>query len=59
MKFNPFAVPSATTLAQRELEESKRLPLVEQARAEHSAKMVEFYQGVIARLEGYLAQPQQ
>lgn len=58
MKLNPFSVPSAAELARRELEESKRLLLVEQARAEHSAKMVEFYQGVVTRLEGYLAQPQ-
>lgn len=55
MKINPFVVPSATKLAERELEETKRLLLVEQARAEHSAKMVEFYQGVVVRLEKYLA----
>lgn len=55
MKINPFVVPSATKLAERELEETKRLLLVEQASAEHSAKMVEFYQGVVVRLENYLA----
>lgn len=50
-----FADPSSAELARRELDETKRLLLVEQTRAEHSAKMVEFYQGVVTRLEGYLA----
>lgn len=57
MKLNPFSVPSANELARKELEESKRLLLVEQARAEHSTKMVEFYQGVVTRLESYLSHP--
>ena len=52
--FQLFRAPSAEVLARRELEESRRLLLSEQARAEHSAKMVEYYQGTISRLEGYL-----
>ena len=55
MKFsNPFKVPSAHQLAVRELENAKRALLATQAAAEHQAKMVEYYQGVVARLSVYI-----
>lgn len=49
-----FKTPDATTLASRDLEEAKRQLLVTQAQAEHSAKMVEYYQGVVLRLSNYV-----
>lgn len=51
---NPFKTPSAVVLAKRELEETKRLLLDMQAKAEHAAKMVEYYQGVVSRLDNYI-----
>jgi len=55
MKFlRIFKTPDATTLASRDLEEAKRQLLVTQAQAEHSAKMVEYYQGVVLRLSNYV-----
>ena len=49
-----FKTPDAVTLASRDLEEAKRQLLVTQAQAEHSAKMVEYYQGMISRLSNYV-----
>ena len=49
-----FKTPDATTLASRDLEEAKRQLLATQAAAEHSAKMVEYYQGVVIRLSNYV-----
>ena len=49
-----FKTPDAVTLASRDLEEAKRQLLVTQAQAEHSAKMVEYYQGVVNRLSNYV-----
>ena len=49
-----FKTPDAVTLASRDLEEAKRQLLVTQAQAEHSAKMVEYYQGVVSRLSNYV-----
>lgn len=55
MKFsNLFKVPSAHQLAVRDLENAKRDLLATQAAAEHQAKMVEYYQGVVARLSVYI-----
>ena len=55
MKFsNPFKVSSAHQLAVRDLENAKRDLLATQAAAEHQAKMVEYYQGVVARLSVYI-----
>lgn len=55
MKFTQiFKTPDATTLASRDLEEAKRQLLVTQSQAEHAAKMVEYYQGVVARLSNYV-----
>lgn len=57
MKFNVlnlFHTPTALELAQRDLEDAKRLLLEQQAVAEHAAKMVEFYEGMIARLINYV-----
>ena len=49
-----FKTPDAVTLASRDLEEAKRQLLVTQAQAEHSAKMVEYYQGMVSRLSNYV-----
>ena len=49
-----FKVPSALSIASRELEEAKRSLLATQATAEHSAKMVEYYEGVVTRLSNYI-----
>ena len=49
-----FKVPSALSIASRELEETKRNLLAVQATAEHSAKMVEYYEGVVTRLSNYI-----
>ena len=49
-----FKTPDAVTLASRDLEEAKRQLLVAQAQAEHSAKMVEYYQGMVSRLSNYV-----
>ena len=49
-----FKTPDAVTLASRDLEEAKRQLLVTQSAAEHSAKMVEYYQGVVKRLSNYV-----
>lgn len=49
-----FKTPDAVTLASRDLEEAKRQLLVTQAQAEHSVKMVEYYQGVVTRLSQYV-----
>lgn len=49
-----FKVPSALTLAQRELEHAKRDLLNTQAIAEHAVKMVEYHEGVVSRLTSYI-----
>lgn len=49
-----FKVPDAITLAHRDLESAKRELLMMQARAEHSAKMVEYYQDLVKRLSKYV-----
>ena len=55
MKFpNPFKAPSAHQLAVRDLENAKRDLLATQAAAEHQAKMVEYYQGIVSRLTAYI-----
>ena len=50
-----FTPPSAVTLAQRELENAKRDLLNIRATAEHAAKMVEYYDGVVKRLTSYIS----
>lgn len=50
-----YSHPDSMTLAQRELEDAKRDLLAMQSQAEHAAKMVEYYQGVITRLTKYIA----
>ena len=49
-----FKTPSALIIASRELEEAKRNLVATQATAEHAAKMVEFYSGVVNRLSNYI-----
>ena len=57
MKFPKlFRSPSAAEIAQRDLEEAKRILLAQQAAAEHATKMVEYYQGVVIRLTQYVQQ---
>ena len=51
-----FKTPSAHQIAIRDLEEAKRTLLAQQAAAEHAAKMVEYYQGVVQRLTVYVSQ---
>ena len=55
-QLNVFRTPSAMEIAQRDLEEAKRALLDQQATAEHAAKMVEYYQGVVTRLSNYVQQ---
>lgn len=45
--------PSATVLAQRELEESERQLLRMRSQAEYTASMVRFYEANVARLKAY------
>lgn len=45
-----FKTPSAHQIAIRELENAQRELLTAHATAEYSAKMVEYYQGMVARL---------
>lgn len=55
MKFsNIFKTPSAHQIAVRELEDAKRTLLATQAVAEHAAKMVEYYEGIVVRLSTYI-----
>ena len=49
-----FKVPSALSIASRELEEAKRSLLATQATAEHAALMVTYYQGLVERLSNYI-----
>ena len=49
-----FKVPSALSIASRELEEAKRSLLVTQATAEHAAKMAEYYENLVTRLSNYI-----
>ena len=49
-----FGPPSALEIAQKELEDTKRLLLAQRAVAEHSAKMVEYYDGMVRRLAAYI-----
>ena len=49
-----FKVPSALSIASRELEDAKRDLLAYQANAEHAAKMVEYYQNLVSRLSEYI-----
>ena len=49
-----FKVPSALSIASRELEEAKRDLLAVQASAEHAALMVTYYQGLVERLNNYI-----
>lgn len=51
---NLYKVPSALCIAQRDLEEAKRTLLVAHTTAEHANKMVEYYEGVVSRLTGYI-----
>ena len=50
-----FRKPTAIEIAVRDLEEHKRLLLSEQARAEYSAKVVEYHKDSIKRLSGYVS----
>ena len=49
-----FKTPSAHQIAIRELENAQRELLTAHATAEYSAKMVEYYAGVILRLTQYI-----
>lgn len=49
-----FKTPDAITIASRDLEEAKRNLLSMQSAAEHAAKMVEYYEGVVNRLSNYV-----
>ena len=49
-----FKVPSALSIASRELEEAKRSLLTTQATAEHATKMVEYYENLVTRLSNYI-----
>lgn len=49
-----FKTPSAYQIAAQDLEAAKRELLAAQSRAEHSAKMVEYYQGLVTRLSNYV-----
>ena len=50
-----FKTPSAQQIAMRDLENAQRDLLTAQANAEHSVKMVEYYQGLITRLSQYVS----
>lgn len=52
-KFLP-GVPSAHTLAQRELAEAKRALLYHQTRGEYHRSMTSFYEQNVRRLETYV-----
>ena len=49
-----FAKPSATAIAQNELEEAQRNLLRHQAQSEYHANMVKFYEQNIKRLSAYV-----
>ena len=49
-----FKTPSAHQIAVRELENAQRELLVAHATAEHAAKMVEYYHGMVNRLTHYV-----
>lgn len=49
-----MAKPQAEDIALRDLQEARRRLLVAQAQAEYHAKMVEYYEGIVDRLEGFL-----
>lgn len=49
-----FAVPSAETLALRELEDSKRKLLEAQSGREYATSMCNYYEAKIKRLSAYL-----
>lgn len=49
-----YSVPSAETIALRELEDARRQLLQAQSNQEYSAKMAEYYQGKVKRLTSYL-----
>ena len=49
-----FKTPSAHQIAIRELENAQRELLTAHATAEHAAKMVEYYHGVVNRLTQYV-----
>ena len=49
-----FKTSDAITIASRDLEEAKRNLLSMQSAAEHAAKMVEYYEGVVNRLSNYV-----
>ena len=49
-----FKVPTALTIASRELENAKRELLASQAAAEHAALTVNYYRGLVTRLSTYI-----
>lgn len=54
-----FKVPSSLQIASRDLENAKRDLLATHAAAEHAAKMVEYYEGVVVRLAKYIKEESQ
>ena len=48
-----FRKPSASVIAERDLEEAKRLLLKEQSATEYHQQMAAYYKAVIARLTTY------
>lgn len=53
-----FRKPSATTLAQQELEDAKRELLVAQTQADHARRTVDYQQDRVTRLTSYLRNAQ-
>lgn len=49
-----FKVPSAHQIAIRDLKNAQRELLTAHATAEHAAKMVEYYSGMVNRLSQYV-----
>lgn len=53
---NLFAKPSAAVVAQRDLEEAKRLLLRQQSSSEYHARMVQYYTDMVRRLTAYIGE---
>lgn len=49
-----FRKPTAMEIAVRDLDEHRRMLLAEHARAEYSAKIVEYHNAAIKRLSAYV-----
>lgn len=52
--FEMFKKPAPKTIAQRELEESQRKALLHKSSANYHAKIAEYYEDNIGRLNSYL-----